>query len=136
MRGGRAHRLVGIFALCSVIGWFGLVPTGAGAHVPPDNNANFNPDEFNGDGQVGAFHTKEAEVLSDAEDGFGTTYELRAVADVQTAFYEWYDCTENSNPMNVGSACAPVATDTSGDAAPTPPGEGATLAFTGSYDIP
>jgi hypothetical protein len=140
------RRILGLFVLCSMVGWFGLMASPAGAHVPPDNNANFNPDEWNGDGQaaLGAGHgpdpdpanTKEGEVPSDAEDGFGTTYELRAVADSQTAFYEWYDCTEDSNPSLTGAACAPIATDTTPDAAPAPPGEGTAASFTGSYNIP
>ena len=136
MKRTRYRQPMVLAVLCGLVGWLGLTGAPAGAHVPPDNNVNFNPDEFNGDGDPASFDTKEGEIPSDAEDGFGTTYELRAVADSQTAFYEWYDCSDSSNPSLTGSACAPIATDTTGDAAPTPPGEGTALSFTGSYNIP
>jgi hypothetical protein len=139
---GKNRRILGLFLACTVVGWFGMVASPVFAHTPPDNNANFNPDEFNGDGvpqgdatpTVGA--VKEAEIIADAEDGFGTAYELRAVADSQTAFYEWYNCTQAANPAVPGAACQPIASDTTPDAAPTPPGEGTAAAFSGSYNVP
>jgi hypothetical protein len=147
------RRLWGLFVVCAVIGWMALVAAPATGHTPPDNNVNFNPDEWCGDGNgfvdnrgceddTGAMNDtadddyKEAEVASDAEDGFGTQYELRAVADTQTTFYEWYDCADGSNPALPMSACAPIATDPVPDPAPAPPGEGSAAGFTGSYDIP
>jgi hypothetical protein len=124
---------MGLFAVCSLVGWFAFVAVPITAHVPPDNNVNFNPDEWQG---VGTGSVKEGEQPSDAEDGFGTAYELRAVADSQTAFYEWYDCFDDANPGTVASACAPIATDSTPEDAKTPPGEGTASAFTGSYNIP
>ena len=149
---GKNRRILGLFLACTVVGWFGMVAAPAGAHTPPDNNANFNPDEFNGDGQNGYLGqanpshgpdttggvVKEGEVMSDANEGFDTSYELRAVADIQTTFYEWYDCLDGGNPALAAAApgCAPIATDTTPDPAATPPGEGSAHAFSGSYNIP
>jgi hypothetical protein len=132
----RNRKLMGVFVACTLVGWLALMGTPASAHVPPDNNVNFNPDEWNGDGNTGANQSKEAEVIADDEDGFGTLYELRAVADSLASFYEWYDCSDGQDPSLTGQACAPIFTDTAGDPAPTPPGEGPALAFTGSYNVP
>ncbi|HEV3475442.1 MAG TPA: hypothetical protein VG602_08755 [Actinomycetota bacterium] len=148
MQEKRHRKIWGVFVACTMVGSLTLLATPTSAHTPPDNNANFHPDEHNGDGSAGfAAHgpdvaggeSKEAEILSDAEDGFGEAEELRAVADGQTAFYEWYDCANQANPFATGAAggqCAPIATDTAGDPAPTPPGEGQALAFSGTYNIP
>src|SRR5687768_4347217 len=107
------RKVVGLFVMCALVGWFGLLAGPVGAHVPPDNNANFNPDEFNGDAAGPQNNTKEAELPSDAEDGFGTSYELRSVADSQTSFYEWYDCADGGDPSLAAGpiGCAPIATD-------------------------
>jgi Ca2+-binding RTX toxin-like protein len=150
----RHRKLLSVIAACTLLGSLALASTPAAAHVPPDNNTNFNPDEFNGNGHVGIAggatahrdpaeeapgQTKEAEILSDNQDGFGTTFQLRGVADNQASFYEWYDCADGGNPSLPGggvAGCAPIATDTSGDPSPTPPGEGPALAFSGEYNIP
>jgi hypothetical protein len=168
MIGTRNRRMAGIFVASSLVGWLALASSPVTAHVPPDNNQNFNPDGGGGDGQFGlgyglpitfpplhgpdnasqafsflaplelnvAPETKESEVLSDDEHGFGSAYDLRAVADQQTAFYEWYDCTDGFGPSTPATDCAPIATDTTPDLAPTPPGEGAASSFTGAYNIP
>jgi Ca2+-binding RTX toxin-like protein len=146
----RHRKLLGAFVACTLVGWLAFTATPTTAHVPPDNNVNFNPDEWNGDGDVGAATghaagtpgdpagtSKEAEVISDDEHGFGTAYDLRAVADSLTTFYEWYDCANGQDPSQTpGQQCAPIFTDTAGDPAPAPPGEGPALAFTGLYDVP
>jgi hypothetical protein len=146
----RHRKFLGAFVACTLVGWLAFTATPASAHVPPDNNVNFNPDEWNGDGDVGAAaghaagtpgdpgaQSKEAEVISDDEHGFGTAYDLRAVADSLTTFYEWYDCANGQDPsLTPGQQCAPIFTDTAGDPAPTPPGEGPALAFTGIYNVP
>jgi hypothetical protein len=147
MEGIRYRRLGGIFLACTMLGWLAFTAAPASAHVPPDNNQYFNPDEWNGDGDLGFGGThgpdsggtpesKEAEIVSDDEDGFGTVYELRAVADEQAVFYEWYDCLDQDYPGTTGQQCAPIFTDPTGDPAPTPPGESPALAFSGTYDIP
>ncbi|HEV3475441.1 MAG TPA: calcium-binding protein [Actinomycetota bacterium] len=140
MEKSRHPKLWGVIVACTVLGLFALTATPTQAHVPPDNNTNFNPDEHNGEGDPGigggGQDTKEAEILADHEDGFGTTYELRAVADSQAVLYEWYDCDDGANPTAAGPACQLAATDPTPDPAPAPPAEGTAASFSASYDIP
>ncbi|MGH2651910.1 MAG: hypothetical protein ACRDHK_11960 [Actinomycetota bacterium] len=146
-----AWRLAAAF---SVVGLLALVVTPASAHRPTQNNQHFAPDEFNGDGHSvdgcagsGAPHcdpvggpdptpsTAEGEIVSDANDGFGEAYELRALTDATAAFYDWYSCTDGQTPTAFGAACQPIATDATPDVTVRPPGGSTHHAWTGSWNL-
>jgi Ca2+-binding RTX toxin-like protein len=148
----RHRRAWGLALICSTVGFYALLGIPASAHTPTRNNQHFSPEEFNGDGDggctaAGGVHcdpaggadpsptTKEAEILSDATDGFGEAYELRSVSDTTATFYEWYSCTNGQNPTLPGSACQPIATDTTADVSAAPPGSPVLHAWSGSWNI-
>jgi hypothetical protein len=150
---GRHSKAWGLAILCSTVGFYALLGLPATAHTPTRNNQHFGPDEFNGDGHtsgcisVGGPHcdpangpdstpnTKEGELLSDTNDGFGESYELRSVTDTTATFYEWYSCTDGSVPTVPGAACQPIATDTVGDPSAAPPGSPIVNSWSGSWNI-
>ncbi|MGH2652190.1 MAG: hypothetical protein ACRDHK_13390, partial [Actinomycetota bacterium] len=137
--------------ICSTVGFYALLGVPASAHTPTRNNQHFAPDEFLGDGHDDCGGgpvpnhcsdgdpsgvTKEGEVMSDANDGFGEAYELRAVSDTTATFYEWYSCTQTPPfPTSPGAQCQPIATDTVGDPSAAPPGSPVINSWTGSFNI-
>jgi hypothetical protein len=113
------------------------------AHQPAAHR-QFMPSHFNGradhadhgaddnsDGDPG--ETSDAQIAGDLFDGIDSLFTVRAVADTQTRFYEWYECvgTLTFDP----DMCRRLARDDTPTLSSPPSGVGQVAAFEAAYDI-
>jgi Ca2+-binding RTX toxin-like protein len=134
----RQSGAVGVVALLLL-----LPALAAWAHQPAAHR-QFMPSHFNGradhaehgaddnsDGDPG--ETSDAQIAGDLFDGIDNLFTVRAVADTQTRFYEWYECvgTRTFDP----DLCRRLARDDTPTLSSPPSGVGQVAAFEAAYDI-
>ena len=114
------------------------------AHQPAAHR-QFSPSHFNGradhaqhgadddsDGDPG--ETSDAQIAGDLFDGIDGLYTVRAVADPQTRFYEWYECVGTGGQFDP-NVCRRLARDDTPTLSSPPPGIAQIAVFEAAYDI-
>jgi hypothetical protein len=134
----RQSGAVGVVALLLL-----LPALAAWAHQPAAHR-QFMPSHFNGradhadhgaddnsDGDPG--ETSDAQIAGDLFDGIDNLFTVRAVADTQTRFYEWYECV--GTLIFDPDMCRRLARDDTPTLSSPPSGVGQVAAFEAAYDI-